>query len=67
MSQEQAYIPSEAEVENKTIIPLLQKLSLISNENMYRLRVPVRMQDGREKKTKEADIVLYDSSNKPNI
>ncbi len=65
MSQEQAYIPSEAEVENKTIIPLLQKLSLINNENMYRLRVPVKMQDGREKKTKEADIVLYDSNNKP--
>ena len=59
------YIPSEAEEENKTIIPLLKKLSLITNDDMYRMRVPVKMQEGRKKVTKEADIVLFDSNNKP--
>ena len=32
---------------------------------MYRVRVPVKIQDGREKKSKEADIVLYGANNKP--
>ena len=65
MIEELDYIPSEAEVENKTIIPLLKKLSLINNDKMYRVRVPVKIQDGREKKSKEADIVLYGANNKP--
>lgn len=65
MAEELEYIPSEAEVENKTIIPLLQKLSLISNDKMYRVRVPVKMQEGRAKKTKEADIVIYGPDKNP--
>lgn len=59
------YVPSEAEEENKTIIPLLKKLSLITNDDMYRMRVPVKMQEGRKTVTKEADIVLFDSNKKP--
>lgn len=59
------YVPSEAEEENKTIIPLLKKLSLITDDDMYRMRVPVKMQEGRKKVTKEADIVLFDSNKKP--
>lgn len=65
MAKKKIQIPSEAEEENKVIIPLLKKLSLITNDNMYRMRVPVKIQDGREKKTKEADIVLYNSQGKP--
>ena len=49
---------AEAEVENKYIIPLLKKLSLITNDDMYSMRVPVKIRQGRETKTKEADIVL---------
>ena len=55
---------AEAEVENKYIIPLLKKLSLITNNDMYRMRVPVEIIQGREKKTKEADIVLKDKNGK---
>lgn len=65
MSTTLGFIPSEAEEENKTIIPLLKKLSLITNDDMYRMRVPVQMQEGRKKVTKEADIVLYNSQQKP--
>lgn len=65
MSTKIDYIPSEAEEENKTIIPLLKKLSLITNDDMYRMRVPVQMQEGRRKVSKEADIVLYNSQQKP--
>ena len=59
------YKPSEAEVENKAIIPLLKKLGLITDEKMYRMRVPVRIKEGRDAKTKEADIVLFNNKNKP--
>lgn len=65
MNNNLKYIPSEAEEEIKTIIPLLKELSLITSDNMYRVRVPVPMQQGRKKVTKEADIVLYNSNSKP--
>lgn len=65
MKDDLNYIPSEAEEENKTIIPLLKKLLLITNDNMYRMRVPVKMQEGRKEVTKEADIVLYAPNKKP--
>ena len=56
---------SEAEVENKYIIPLLKKFSLITSDDMYKMRVPVKIQGGKWKGTKEADIVLYNSKGKP--
>lgn len=56
---------AEAEVENKYIIPLLKKFSLITSDEMYKMRVPVNVQEGKSKKTKEADIVLYNSKGKP--
>lgn len=65
MKQQLHTVPSEAEEENKTIIPLLKKLALITSDDMYKMRVPVHIQEGREKKTKEADIVIYNSNNKP--
>lgn len=64
-NQELVYNPSEAEEENKVIIPLLKKLSLITSDDMYRMRVPVQMHEGRKKVTKEADIVLYNAEGKP--
>lgn len=65
MNKEKTDTLSEAETENKVIIPLLRKLSLITNDEMYRMRVPVQMNEGRKKVTIEADIVLYNSKNNP--
>lgn len=59
------HTPSEAEEETKVIIPLLKKLSLITSDDMYSMRVPVSMNEGRKKVTKEADIVLYNSRRNP--
>lgn len=56
---------AEAEVENKYIIPLLKKFSLITSDEMYKMRVPVNIQEGTSVSTKEADIVLYNSKRKP--
>ncbi len=56
---------SEAEIENKYIIPLLKKISLITSDDMYKMRVPVKIVAGREVKKKEADIVLYNKKKKP--
>lgn len=52
-------LTSEADVENKVIIPLFRELGLIRNENDYKLRVPVRIHAGRQSVTKQADIVIY--------
>jgi len=56
---------AEAEVENKYIIPLLKQFSLITSDDMYRMRVPVKVRAGKWKGDKEADIVLYNSKRKP--
>ena len=53
-----------AEVENKYIIPLLKKLSLITSDDMYSMRVPVKIRQGRETQNKEADIVLKNKEGK---
>lgn len=55
---------AEAEVENKYIIPLLKNLSLITSDDMYSMRVPVKIRQGREVKNKEADIVLKNKEGK---
>lgn len=55
-------IISEADVENKVIIPILKNIGLIKFKKDYRLRVPVQMRVGREHVTKEADIVIYKDS-----
>ena len=56
---------AEAEIENKYIIPLLKQFSLITSDDMYRMRVPVKVRAGKWKGDKEADIVLYNSKRKP--
>ena len=50
---------SEADVEEKIILPLFKELGLIRGASDYRLRVPVPMTLGRQKITKEADIIIY--------
>ena len=50
---------SEADVEEKIILPLFKELGLIRGASDYRLRVPVPMKLGRQKITKEADIIIY--------
>lgn len=50
---------SEADVENKIIIPLLKEAGIIKENKDYSLRVPVKMTLGRQSVTKEADIVVY--------
>lgn len=57
---------SEADVENKVIIPLFKALGLIRNNNDYSLRVPVRIHSGHQIETKQADIVIY-KDNRPYI
>ena len=52
-------ITSEADVENKIIVPLLRKVGIIRTDKDFSLRVPVKMQLGRQTVTKEADIVIY--------
>lgn len=56
---------AEAEVENKYIIPLLKKYSLITSDDTYKMRVAVKIHAGKWKGTKEADIVLLNSKKKP--
>lgn len=50
---------SEADVEEKIILPLFKELGLIRGISDYRLRVPIPMTLGRQKITKEADIIIY--------
>lgn len=50
---------SEADVENKVIIPLFKQIGLIHDESDYKLHVPVRIQAGHQVVTKQADIVIY--------
>ena len=59
LSADIANVFSEADVEDKIIIPLFKELGLIRNTSDYRLRVPVPMTLGKQKVTKEADIMIY--------
>jgi type I restriction enzyme M protein len=59
----QSQLSSEADVENKVIIPLFKALGLIRGNNDYRLRVPVSICAGRQMLTKQADIVIYRNGN----
>lgn len=52
-------LASEADVENKVIIPLFKILGVIRTEADYKLRVPVPIRAGHETVTKQADIVIY--------
>lgn len=54
---------SEADVENKVIIPLFKALNLIPRNDDYSLRVPVRIHSGHQIETKQADIVIYKNGN----
>lgn len=54
---------SEADVENKVIIPLFKSLGLIRSNNDYSLHVPVRIHSGHQIETKQADIVIYKNGN----
>ncbi|MCM1067273.1 MAG: N-6 DNA methylase [Muribaculaceae bacterium] len=52
-------LSSEADVENKVIIPLFKQIGLINSESDYKLRDPVRIQAGHQVMKKQADIVIY--------
>lgn len=52
-------LSSEADVENKVIIPLFRELGLIRTQEDYKLRVSVHIHAGRQSVTKQADIVIY--------
>lgn len=54
-----SYVRSEADVEDKIILPLLREIGVIKNDKDFSLRVPVKMKLGRKWETKEADIVVY--------
>lgn len=56
-------LSSEADIENKVIIPLFKLLGLIHCERDYKLHVPVRIHAGHEVVTKQADIVIYKDGN----
>ena len=54
-----SYVHSEADVEDKIILPLLREIGVIKNAKDFTSRVPVKMKLGRKWETKEADIVIY--------
>lgn len=56
-------LSSEADVENKVIIPLFKQLGFITSESDYSLHVPVRIHAGHHSETKQADIVIYKNWN----